>query len=207
MGVGWFGRGAEYSARIHDEAVAEILEASRPEVLEPGLWHFGDSLLAPLLRTVPMPFQRPVVRREALQRIGLHRRDCLLWDCEWALRAAMTARCALLGEPLYQQRDDGQGYHSRPDRERAQLESALEMTLRLYRAPPPYVTAAQRDLLRRAASRNALNLSYFLSHTPGTLLRSLQAWCSSQRLQFSPRSLKLPLGALTRALKRTAAAR
>ncbi len=198
MGVGWFGRAAEYGRTTHGESMARTLAEASPEEIEPNLLLFGDKLLPALLRRVPMPFQRPVVRRSALERIGVYRPDCLLWDCEWALRAAIVARCALLNEPLYLQRVDGQGSSSRGDREREHLESGLDMTLRLYRSPPFEIAAPTKALLREAASRSAGSLAYYHSRR-GEVAACLQAWWVSQRIMPSARRLKLPLAAFARA--------
>lgn len=199
MGVDWFGRAWEYGERAQGESMARILAEARPVALEATLHLFGDALLPALLRRVPMPFQRPVVRRTALERIGVYRDDCLLWDCEWAFRAAMVSRCALLDEPLYRQRADGQGYSSIGSRERDHLESGLEMTLRLYRQPPFAVSAATRELLREAASRSAAYLAYYHSRR-GEVGSCIRAWWTSEKIQPSLRRLRMPLAALARAL-------
>ena len=197
MGVAWFGRAATYGERAHSESLARTLAEARPTLLEPNLLLFGDGLLPTLLRRVPMPFQRPVVRRAALERIGLYRADCLLWDCEWALRAAMAARCALLHEPLYRQRADGQGFSSRPDRERDYLESRLEMVLQLHRNPPFPIPGTTRRLLRGAASRAAADLAYHHSQR-GVVEVCARAWWRSERIRPSLSRPKLPLEAISR---------
>lgn len=199
MGVAWFGSAAAYGERTHSESLARTLAEARPTTLEPGLLLFGDNLLPALLRRVSMPFQRPVVRRAALEQIGSYRSDCLLWDCEWALRAAMVARCGLLHEPLYRQRADGQGLSSRPDRQRDHLESGLETALRLYRNPPFPISDTTRSLFRHAASRGAADLAYYHSQR-GEVGACVRAWWMSERIQPSVSRLKLPLGAIARAM-------
>ena len=200
MGVAWFGKAAAYGERAHGESLARTLAEARPTLLEPDLLLFGDGLLPALLRRVPMPFQRPVVRRAALERIGPYRPDCLLWDCDWAFRAAMAARCALLHEPLYRQRVNGQGFTSRPDRRREHLESGLEMALRLYRNPPFPIPGTTRRLLRDAASRDAADLAYYHSQR-GEVGACMRAWWMSETIQPSLSRLKLPLGAILRTLR------
>ena len=200
MGVAWFGSAAAYGEHSHGESLARTLAEIRPTTPEPGLLLFGEALLPALLRRVPMPFQRPVVRRAALDRIGSYRPNCLLWDCEWALRAAMAGRCALLNEPLYRQRADGQGLSSRPDRQRDHLESGLETVLRLYRNPPFPISGTTLSLLRDAASRSAADLAYYHSRR-GEMGPCLRAWWTSQRIQPSLSRLKLPLGAILRTLR------
>ncbi|RIZ71182.1 MAG: glycosyltransferase family 2 protein [Methylococcales bacterium] len=83
---------------------------------------FDTHLFPALLKRVPMPFQRPVTTREHFHQVGLYQQDCLLWDCDWALRATLNNVCGLLNVGLYLQRVDGQGYSSLP---RRRLEHAL----------------------------------------------------------------------------------
>lgn len=201
IGVDWFGNNAADEAQGHESALARVFSIAQPTQVEADLWCFDQRLLAALLRTVPMCFQRPVVRRSALERIGLHRFDCLLWDCEWALRAALVSRCALLNRPLYRQRVDGQGYHSLPDRVLAQIRSGAEMTLYLYRNPPVGVSAAAVDLLKEAASRYAFDLAYALSKQ-GSFREAMHYWLVSQQIQPELKRLKFLFGALARAAAR-----
>jgi glycosyltransferase involved in cell wall biosynthesis len=201
LGVRWFGRQADAAKEEQSESMRRVLRVAPPRELESDVALFDDRLFEGLLTAIPMDFQRAMVRRSALVRIGLHRSDCLMWDCDWALRAALAARCALLRSGLYLQRADGQEYHSRPGRERAQLESALEMTLRLRSAPPPDVSPRSLDLLRRAASRHAGSLAYFHA-LHGPLTSSLAAWWHSQRLKPGVASPRVPLAALAHAARR-----
>ena len=201
VGIDWFGNNAADEAQGHESALARVFSIAQPTQVEADLWCFDQRLLAALLRTVPMCFQRPVVRRSALERIGLHRFDCLLWDCEWALRAALVSRCALLNRPLYRQRVDGQGYHSLPDRVLAQIRSGAEMTLYLYRNPPVGVSAAAVDLLKEAASRYAFDLAYALSKQ-GSFREAMHYWLVSQQIQPELKRLKFLFGALARAAAR-----
>jgi glycosyltransferase involved in cell wall biosynthesis len=151
MGVAWFGAAAAWGEQAHGESTARLLAEAKPTPLEADVNVFGERFLSALLKRVPMAFQRPVVRRAALDRIGRYRADCLLWDCEWALRASLAAKCAYLHEPLYRQRLDGQGYSSRDDRELDHLESGFDMTWRLYAQPPFVLTAHARAMLGEAA--------------------------------------------------------
>jgi glycosyltransferase involved in cell wall biosynthesis len=199
IGVAWFGKAAAHGERTHGQSMARTLEAAEGIAVEDGVVAFGEKLLPALLRRVPMPFQRPVVRRPALERIGMYRPDCLLWDCEWAIRASIVARCALLTEPLYGQRVDGQGLSSRPDRERDHLASSVDSTLRLYYNPPIKVSPMVRSMLREAASRSAADLAYYHSQR-GELRDCLRAWWQSQRVEISLPRLKIPVGALARAV-------
>jgi glycosyltransferase involved in cell wall biosynthesis len=189
VGVGWFGSLADISQKMHDESTAYVLQQAQPDRLGDGLWRFGPQLLSPLLQKVPMPFQRPVVKKSALQRIGGYRRECLLWDCDWALRASMLAQCAFLAERLYLQRFEQQGYFSHNNQKLAQFESALEITLGLYTNPPIPLSLHQQNLLRRAVSQSALDLAGLLAHKK--LVRAaLHAWWMGQSTEPLLRNYK-----------------
>ncbi|MGZ9032022.1 MAG: glycosyltransferase family 2 protein, partial [Burkholderiaceae bacterium] len=200
LGVHWFGRDAATSASEQAESMQRVVSRAPPRE-EGDLLFFGERLFEALLHAMPMDFQRVIVRRTAFERIGPHRKECLMWDCDWALRAVLSARCALLRPGLYRQRTDGQEYYSKPGRERAQLESALEMTLRLREQPPAGTSARSLDLLRAAASRHAGSLAYFHAQH-GPLSSSLAAWWRSLRLQPGVASPRVPLSALAHAARR-----
>jgi len=201
VGVRWFGRQAAVSVAEQAESMQRVLRIAPPAQENNDVWTFDDRLFDALLHAIPMDFQRVVVRRSTLDRIGPHRPDCLMWDCDWALRAALTSRCALLRPGLYQQRANGQEYFSRPGRELAQMESALEMTLRLLRHPPAGTSVKALALLRSAASRHAGSLAYFHA-LHGPLGSSLAAWWRSQRLRPGAASPRLPFAALAYAARR-----
>jgi glycosyltransferase involved in cell wall biosynthesis len=201
IGVQWFGSQAGPELHDQEESMRRVVRIAPPKETGDGLRFFDDRLFEGLLAAVPMAFQRVVVRRSALERIGPHRAGCLMWDCDWALRAVLVARCALLDEALYRQRADGQAYYSRPGREQAQLESALEITLRLHQDPPPGAAKGVRALLRAAAGRHASSLAYFHA-MHGPLSSSLAAWWRSQRLHPGITSASVPLSALARAARR-----
>ena len=201
IGVHWFGAQARDAVPDQAESMARLLRIAAPDDDGAELLRFDERLFEGLLNAIPMDFQRIVVRRAVLDRIGPHRADCLMWDCDWALRAALQANCALLRSPLYLQRADGQEYFSKPGRERAQLESALEMTLRLHREPPPGTSARSLELLRAAASRHAASLAYYHAKH-GPLGSSLSAWWRSARLRPGLPNPRLPLAALVHAARR-----
>ena len=199
MGVDWFGTAADYGARTHGESMARVLAEAPPQKRDGGLLVFDDALLPALLRRVPMPFQRPVVRRAALARIGNYRAECLLWDCDWALRACLHARCGLLNEPLYRQRVAGQGYSSKGSREREHLESACEMTRSLFEEAGTQASSTIRAQLRDGAALNAGRLAYFHAQR-GRLGPALRAWFEVLRLHPRRANWKLPLSAAARAM-------
>ena len=132
MGVEWFGARGAAGQAAYDKSMAALLGKTRGQAAAPGLLTFDrDPLISGLLNSVPMAFQRPVVRRTSFEHIGPYQPDILLWDCDWALRAALAVRCALLTDGLYLQRAEGQGYSSQHDRSREQAQSNRLMKERL----------------------------------------------------------------------------
>lgn len=198
MGVSWFGTNAAASERNYREAMARTLATAGGTPRSDGVLAFDRALVAALLERVPMAFQRPVVRWAALQRIGPYEAHCLLWDCDWAMRAALEARTALCPAGLYRQRSDGQGYSSRPERWEEQMHSVIEIRERLgalVRTRFPAERALHRRF-DRAAGQAWFNLAWHHQRL-GRRRAALQAWARSQRLAPNPRRLGLLLRILT----------
>jgi glycosyltransferase involved in cell wall biosynthesis len=204
MGVDWFGRHAESGRQAYQQAMSRLLSEADGKPLGPGVLGFGRPLVKALLKRVPMAFQRPVVRRAAFLRIGAYREACLLWDCDWALRAALDGKTALSEAPLYMQRLDAQGYSSRPAREREQTLSNIEIRERLAATLTANDTAtlALRQAFRRSAGQNWFHLAYQLQRQ-GKTLAALKAWLASQRLATQPGNVKLLMCILLRIRNRS----
>lgn len=194
MGVAWFGERAEQGQTDYEQALAKTLAEAAGQEVEPGLLVFGEALLPALLKRVPMAFQRPVVRRAAFERLGGYREGVLLWDGDWALRAAMTLNTGLLTEGLYRQRAAGQGYSSRADRRLEHLLSSLEIRRHLLETARAGRANRQRTvLLRQAVARSSFHLAFHhaAEGAPGPALRawlaSQQAWPDLGRVRFLAR--------------------
>lgn len=152
MGVKWFGERARSGQEAQDRGMGIIREQTQARRDENGLYRYaGDTLFKALLKRVPMPFQRPVTARADYLAIGGYRPECLLWDCDWALRAVLHGECALLDEGLYLQRAAGQGYSSQGRRALEHARSNLEIKESLLRHP------AVADSPRRRPVRHALH--------------------------------------------------
>jgi len=162
MGVSWFGEASGWGRRSYEASMARSLSQARGTQVEEGVLAFGEPLFDALLTSVPMAFQRPVVRARAMQRIGLYSPASLLWDCDWAIRAALKGRTALIIDPLYRQRVEGQGYSSRTQRQYEHLVSGGEMMERYLeearagRYPRPAVPK-----FRRATAKAWFDLAWF----------------------------------------------
>jgi glycosyltransferase involved in cell wall biosynthesis len=132
MSVEWFGDNSKWAQHYYADAMDKILaDAAGTPVDETLLQFEGDLLFKALLKRVPMAFQRPVSTKAHFLEVGLYQDDCLLWDCEWALRAALKGTCGLRNQGLYRQRSAGQGYSSQPRRRLDHLLSNLEIKRQL----------------------------------------------------------------------------
>ena len=191
MGVSWFGITRDDSRRNYDEAMAKTLADAKGWAMEDGVLAFGEELVDALLKSVPMAFQRPVVRRSALERIGGYRATCLLWDCDWAIRAALSAKAALVLDGLYQQRADGQGYSSKGDRKLEQLQSNVEIKDQLSQGSKFRNDAIHRAArFRTAAAQAWFDLAWYHYQQGNGLAAAVALW-QSERRQFSLSRLKL----------------
>lgn len=191
MGVSWFGRAGAKGQKSYDAAMAGILSEAAGTEIEGGGISFGGKLLDALLKSVPMGFQRPVVRKSALARIGPYRPNCLLWDCDWAIGAALHARTAHIAEGLYMQRAEGQGYFSRGERRIEHMKSCIEIKERLLRdALQGHYPHHPLYKFQRAASRSWFDLAWHY-YQQRQRRKSFSALCRSEFRQFSFDNLRL----------------
>ena len=153
MGVKWFGERATSGQAAQDRGMRIIQEQTNSRRDANGLYRYEDALFKALMERVPMPFQRPVTYRKDYFAIGEYRADCLLWDCDWALRAVLHDECALLDEGLYLQRAAGQGYSSQGRRALEHSRSNLEIKESLL-LHPAVKSTSREQLVRRALHRD-----------------------------------------------------
>lgn len=195
MGVAWFGSNGAWGQTNYDQAMERFLAHAGGQ-RQGDLSLFDDALIPALLKSVPMAFQRPVVRRAALQRIGAYRADCLLWDCDWAIRAALEGRAALIHTGLYRQRAEGQGYSSRQDRTLEHLHSGIEIAERLFQLGQQGVHARFREAFRQAARDAWFNLAWH-HYLHGHRRACWKPLMESVRRQPGVKQMKLLLRLLT----------
>lgn len=191
MGVSWFGSAGANGQKNYDEAMARALTEAKGTTIEGRGISFDEKLLDALLKSVPMGFQRPVVRRSALERIGSYRPNCLLWDCDWAISAALNARTAHITDGLYLQRAEGQGYSSRGDRRVEHMESGIEIKERFLQDTrhgrhPRHLTPK----FKRAASKAWFDLAWHYYQKRHRSKAFVALWQSELR-QFSLGNLRL----------------
>lgn len=191
MGVSWFGTKGDWGQRNYDGALSKCLAEAQGKAIEENVIFFGESLLFALLKSVPMAFQRPVVRRRALERIGKYRVDCLLWDCDWAISASLNSRTAMVTDGLYLQRAEGQGYSSKRDRMLEHLHSGIEIKDRfLKEARVRHCPHHQFLWFRQAAAQGWFDLAWH-QYQQQRRLKALGALWQSELRKFSLPNLRL----------------
>lgn len=180
MGVSWFGTNGQWGQANYDQAMARFLAGAGGHT-QNGVTVFENALLPALLKSVPMAFQRPVVRKSALSRIGGYRPDCLLWDCDWAIRAALVARAGLIHEGLYRQRAEGQGYSSKRDRIIEHLLSGIDIRECLWRQSLEGKYPRNDKLFRHAVAEAWFNLAWHYYQNGKRWLAWRALWWSARR--------------------------
>jgi glycosyltransferase involved in cell wall biosynthesis len=191
VGVSWFGASGSVSQREYYEAMEQTVGLSQGKTLEEGVLAFSECLVDSLLKSVPMAFQRPVVRKRAMERIGVYRPDCLLWDCDWAIRAALNANAALLQSGLYLQRAEGQGYVSQGNRRLEHITANIEIKDRFFQETrygqrPTHLAA----IFRKAAAKAWFDCAWHHYKNDDHLKAFCALWNSELR-HFSISHLKL----------------
>jgi len=199
MGVSWFGERAPSGQEAQDRGMRIVLEQAHARRDSHDLCRFGEGLFAALLDRVPMPFQRPVTYRGDYFAIGEYRPNCLLWDCDWALRAALHGECALLNEGLYLQRAAGQGYSSQTRRALEQTRSNLEIKESLLRHPAVAGTHRRR-LVKRVLHRSWNGYAWQLREQ-GELREASQALRSAAKYGISTELIRLLVGIRLRSIR------
>ncbi|MEP7206435.1 MAG: glycosyltransferase [Casimicrobiaceae bacterium] len=182
MKVGWFGARQAVAEADSDRAMRRALELAQGHERAPGLLVFDHRLFAALLQTVPMTFQRIVVRRSVFEKIGGYEPHCLLWDCDWAIRASATGRFGLVLDALYRQRAQGQGTSSRPERRLEHMRSRAEINDRLHVEGARYgLDRGQCRAARDSAAAAWFSVAYFHCTERHAVGEALRAWIASQR--------------------------
>lgn len=199
MGVSWFGSNSVWSQQDYDLAMESFLSRA-PGRQSGDLTIFDETIINALLKSVPMALQRPVVRKSAFIRIGYYRADCLLWDCDWAIRAALVANLALLSKGLYRQRSAGQGYSSQPKRALDHLVSSVQIKERIFLETDTERLHKYRNIFRSATADAWLNLArYHLANGNKALASS--ALLHSSRIQLQYATMKFALRLLWSSIK------
>jgi glycosyltransferase involved in cell wall biosynthesis len=200
-----FGSGGAAFDANQAQALDRVLQQAQGSRVRPGVIVFDESVFPALLRTVPMAFQRPMARRAAWQHVTRLRRLAYgndhalpppLRESEWTLYSAATQHVALVTEPLYLQRCEGQGFFSVASQRDAADRALIEVFEHLYALSRthPALTAWQRDI-RRATASCHFDRAYACFHggsRPGAArhwLRALALQPSAAHVRFGLRML------------------
>jgi glycosyltransferase involved in cell wall biosynthesis len=191
MSVSWFGKWSKspWAEPAYLRSMDLTLAQAHGTEIADNLVGFGADLFAAMLHSVPMAFQRPVVRSSALKAIGGYREGCLLWDCDWAIRAALRGKVALCQERLYRQRTDGNGVSARRDIELAHHLDSIEIKERLFDELQNEGDQEHGQIVRAAVAEAWRSLAYYYS-LKGRPLSALSAAQTSQLRQPQPRKLR-----------------
>lgn len=183
VGVEAFGDNPDEHQRNVRTALANLLRDTTWLQGSHDVKLFTAGLTEHLFRSVPMAFQRPVVRRDVFVRSGGLRPIRTWWDGEWAIRvAAAGANIGLLDLELQRWRVSGQGFFTGKDSARSVFEIEIEIKERLREE---LAATGHRQLALHAASEAHLEYAYFLlvnRLAPRTALRS---WLRA--MQYRPR--------------------
>jgi tetratricopeptide (TPR) repeat protein len=197
-----FGDGSASFDANQARALDAVLQRARGTRPRPGVIRFDESIFPALLRAVPMAFQRPMARRSAWREVGRLRRQSYgtlhplqppLRDSEWTLYAAATQRVALLTEPLYLQRCQGQGFYSRASQRDAADRALIEIFEHLHglSRTDPALAAWRRDI-RNATAHCHFDRAYAYFQR-GARTSATRHWLRAMALQPNAQHLRLGL--------------
>jgi len=202
LNVMGFGERASAFHQAQKNSLDKVLKLAEGLQAGQGVIRFGKSLFSALLQAVPMAFQRPMARRNVWRDITGLRRKAYgpdhplgppLRESEWALYAAATRRIALITDPLYLQRCDGQGFFSigsrRETAERARVQ--IFETLLSFAEKEPAIKPWRYEI-KGAMARCYFERAYACLHR-GEKTLALQYLFKASRLQPSSRCLRLGL--------------
>jgi len=109
-----FGRFAQGVEENQQKALARLI-AQAAESEDDELTYFGTHAFEALLKSVPLPMQRPAARRGAWNIVGYLTTGLLFSEPDWTIRASLHCRMALTKVRLSRWRVDGQNFASRPE--------------------------------------------------------------------------------------------
>ncbi|HFB66170.1 MAG TPA: glycosyltransferase [Aeromonadales bacterium] len=187
MGVAWFGANALRGENNYNAAITTIFDIAKPYYCQNHYYMFEHRLTFALLEAIPMAFQRPVTSLKKFHAVGNYDKDCFLWDCDWALRASVQAKCALITEGLYCQRVDNQGYSS-ANRDLEQIHSAIYFKEKFYTEIKRTNNKALQQSVKKVLAKNWFDVAYFVKKD--NKAEALKAWYKSQRYNLDLKRFK-----------------
>jgi glycosyltransferase involved in cell wall biosynthesis len=167
LNVAPFGPLAEGTLKNQEAAMDRILGAMGTDA-RAGLIAIDKphALFVALLKGLPMAFQRPVIKKSTLlSKVGAYTGEGF-GDMEMYYRVALRCRSAVLLDPVYRVRCEGQSHFSRIDAQAAMLDAVIKIRRDLLLLPE---IANDNSLARHV--RDSLSTAYFerayLAHMRG----------------------------------------
>lgn len=194
VGVEAFGAHAADMQQRMDDAVTLLLEEVKWQQSTDDVKLLGSGFVDHLLKSIPLPFQRPAVRREAFVRTGGMRGYRTWWEGEWAIRAAAHHQAGFLDLRLHRWRVSGQGYFTSRDSTERMLSVDVEIKQRMSRE---FVGTAFETSARKAAASAYFEQAYWLLKATPRWREALKAWGCGMQLHPSLSGFK----SLPRALR------
>ncbi|WP_084681293.1 glycosyltransferase family 2 protein [Desulfospira joergensenii] len=209
LGVEGFGSRARYFNQAQKKSLDQILKRTFGPTTKENVHFFNDRLFGELLQSVPMAFQRAVVRRETWHAVSTFRFRCYskirdkdfiegrkritgpLRDSEWAFYGvALNKRFALIKNGLYLQRCEGQGKVSNPEQRQAQMNQLLCIKKKLYGASQKYgQLSVWENQIKSSLARSYFNTSYY-HLSKGSRITSLKYLIKAVKLKPKPTYIK-----------------
>lgn len=186
-----FGRHADEATSNQGIALEKIITSAAVHQGQ-QLVYLGTELFSTLLKTTPIPMQRPVASPATWKMVGNFSPGIMCPEPAWAARAALMCKTALLSSPVYRWRVDGQNHASRPAMQSAATRCILEDRLLL-------LDTMQNGALGKPPDRRALRTSIATllqeqsleSLAQGRRLEALRRLANSLRYAVSWRSAKM----------------
>lgn len=197
VNLGVFGTRSEDFGNRQTRSIAALLRDASWRQSTHDVKVFEKGLFEHLLLSVPMAFQRPVVRKQVFVASGGFRPYRTWWEGEWAIRMAASKRIGLLDLPLHSMRVSGQGNFTLTDPKRSELEIEIEIKERLRKE---FAHSPLRHHVVRAASSAHLDYAYFLFSSGVSTGTALRSWFRGMVYWPRPWAMKLLGGGLWRAL-------
>lgn len=96
-----FGPRADETLAAHARGTSALLARHTSSALPSGALRLDSDIGISFCESIPISFQNFAVRTESFKRIGGFRKECMLWDNEWTIRAALELSTAFLPGPTY----------------------------------------------------------------------------------------------------------
>ena len=203
LGVKGFGKRKEDFEGVQNQALAKVMTLCRYDTIDNNVISFTDPLLPALLKSVPMCFQRIAVKKslwiktndlrlQAYQKStslkqrenSMHTITGPLRDSEWAIYHSLLTSTALLNQPIYLQRCDGQGLVSVAAMRDRQVNAQIAIKHQLVKASE-WMTEFQpfAPQVKRNMADTFFNEAYYQFHTLNNRKQALKYWIKSQIVQ------------------------